>query len=125
MQTPEILERAQKYYPLSDGSPVFENIAPASIFDGGTLNSGGPTAAGFDLFSTMDGMFTMGDGDFGWQATTVYNPDGILDETLPDGSTIRSRHFVSGGTWHKRQVRGDELILGVKSGLIGWSFAAL
>ena len=125
MQTPEILERATKYYPLSDGNPTFEDVSPVGIFSPGVLNEGGPMASGFDLFSSMDSMFNTSTNDAGWEATTVYNPDGILDQTLPGGATIRSRHFVSGGSWHKRQIEGDEVIFVAKTGLMAWSFGAL
>ena len=54
MQTPEILERATKYYPLSDGNPTFDDVSPVGLFSPGVLNEGGPTASGFDLFSSMD-----------------------------------------------------------------------
>lgn len=61
----------------------------------------------------------------GWQVRARYNPGGILDSTLPAGSFVRSEHYMSGGTWHKKQVRGDDAIMMVKSGLTAWSYAAL
>ncbi len=61
----------------------------------------------------------------GWQVRARYNPGGILDSTLPLGSFVRSEHYASGGTWHKKQVRGDDAIMTVKSGLTAWSYAVL
>ena len=125
LQTSEILSRAQAYYPMTDTNPQFTRIDPIEIFDSRTLNPNGPVDGGFDLFDTMNGMFSMADTTSGWHAEANYNPDGILDATLPDGSTVRSQHFVAGGTWHKKQIEGDELIMSVKAGLMAWSWAVL
>jgi hypothetical protein len=124
LNTAEILARAQAYYPMTDTNPQFTRIDPNS-FPVGTLNPNGPVDGGFDLFDAMGGMFNMADTTSGWHAEANYNPDGILDTTLPDGSTIRSQHFVAGGTWHKKQIDGDELIKDVKQGLMAWSWAVL
>jgi hypothetical protein len=125
LTTAEILDRAQAYYPMTDANPEFTQIDPAVWFPASSLNPGGPADAGFDLFETMDDMFTVGDTTSGWSAQGNYNPNGILDNTLPDGSVIRSQHFVAGGTWHKKQIQGDEIIMGVKAGLLAWSWAVL
>jgi len=125
LTTAQILERAQAYYPMTGANPQFTRIDPVEAFSASTLNPSGPSDAGFDLFETMNGMFSMGDTTSGWHAEANYNPDGILDNTLPEGSIIRSQHFVAGGTWHKKQIEGDEIIMSVKAGLLAWSWAVL
>jgi hypothetical protein len=120
-----ILARAQAYYPMTDSNPQFSRMDPSEVFSTSSLNPDGPSDGGFDLFDTMNGMFSMADTTSGWHAEANYNPDGILDATLPNGSIIRSQHFVAGGTWHKKQIDGDELIMSVKAGLLAWSWAVL
>lgn len=125
LTTSDILGRAQAYYPMTDASPQFSRIDPSEVFEASSLNPGGPTEAGFDVFSLMNGMFTLSDTTSGWHAEANYNPNGILDNTLPEGSTIRSQHFVAGGSWHKKQIGGDGIIWDVKTGLFLWSWSVL
>jgi len=121
-----ILQRVQVYYPMTENSPDFNQLDPAaSTFDPDSLNPGGPSGDGFNVFSLMNGMFNMASNTQGWQVTASYAPGGILDETLPDGTNVRSQHFVSGGAWHKKQISGDIIIMGVKTGLFIWSAAVL
>jgi hypothetical protein len=120
-----IMQRVQIYYPMTDGNPEYTRLDPASTFDGDALNPGGPSGDGFDVFSLMNGMFGMASNTQGWQVGASYAPGGILDQTLPDGTHVRSQHFVSGGAWHKKQIRGDLIIMGVKTGLFLWSMAVL
>ncbi len=132
MQVPEtemndstILQRVQVYYPMTENSPEYNEINPEDMYNASTLNSGGPSAGGLDVFSLMGGMFSVADNTHGWNVGATYAPGGILDDTLPDGTHVQSQHFVAGGAWHKKQIDGDIIIMGVKTGLFMWSMSAL
>ena len=127
LQESTILARAQAYYPMTDNNPTFQEVNPSDIFDASTVTSGSssPSSAGFDLMSLMGDMFNVASNTHGWNVGATYAPGGILDTTLPGGSHVQSQHFVSGGTWHKKQMSGDEIIVGVKQGLFLWSLAVL
>lgn len=125
MDPSTILARAQVYYPMTDASPAFNEIDPEDLFNSGALNPGGPSDSGLDVFSLMNGMFSVASNTHGWNVEATYAPGGILDDTLPDGTHVQSQHFVSGGAWHKKQIEGDIIIMGVKTGLFLWSMAVL
>lgn len=120
-----ILERAQYYYPFTDGEPTFEELEADQVFDPNEMNEGGPAEGDLDVMSMINGMFSMASNTKGWEVGASYAPEGILAETLPDGTHVRSRHYVSGGAWHKKQISGDNLIMVVKTGLFAWSGWAL
>jgi hypothetical protein len=120
-----IVSRVSVYYPMSENAPELSEIDPADIYEAGSLNSGGPTGGGLDIFTIMGGMFNVADNINGWNVGGTYAPGGILDDTLPDGTHVQSQHFVSGGTWHKKQVEGDVIIVTAKTGLFMWSMSAL
>lgn len=120
-----IVSRVSVYYPMSENSPELNEINPTDLFNAGGLNSGGPTGGGFDVFTIMSGMFNVADNTNGWNVGATYAPGGILDDTIPDGTHVQSQHFVSGGAWHKKQVEGDIIIMGAKTGLFLWSMSAL
>lgn len=121
-----ILARAKAYYPIEDEyGAQWQQLDPASGYDAGEANPGGPSGSGLDLFGAMNGLFGMVSNTKGWHVSASYNPGGILDSTLPDGLTVRSEYFVSGGPWDKKQTRGDLTIMTVKGMLMAWSFAVL
>ena len=122
-----IMDRAQVFYPITDGDPEYLELDSGSIWDPGAATGGAdaPTGGGFDMMSLMNGMFSAASNTKGWEVEATYNPNGILNDTLPDGTTVRSRHYVSGGTWHKKQINGDIMIMAVKGGLFAWSVYAL
>jgi hypothetical protein len=121
----EILTRAQAYYPFTERNPSWQELEAEAVFDPNSLNEGGPAEGGFDALQLMNGMFSMASNTKGWEVGADYAPDGILDQTLPGGTHVRSRHYVSGGAWHKKQISGDGIIMIVKSGLMAWSVYAL
>ena len=123
--TGEIQGRISVYYPMTDNAPEINEINPTDIFNASTLNTGGPVSGGFDVFSIMNGMFSVAGNTHGWNVGATYAPGGILDDTLGDGTHVQSQHFVGGGSWHKKQIEGDIIIMGAKTGLFMWSTAAL
>jgi len=125
MSPTDIIARTQVYYPMTDNNSTYNEINPDDLFSASSLNPGGPSSGGFDAFSLMNGMFNVANNTHGWNVEATYSPGGILDSTLPDGSHVQSQHFVSGGAWHKKQIEGDEIIMGVKTGLFVWSITAL
>jgi len=120
-----IMERVTVYYPMTENQPEYIPLNQIASFTASSLNAGGPTEFGFDLFSLMNGMFATNADFQGWEVAATYNPGGILDNTLPGGSHVRSQHAVVGGGWHKKQIQGDATIMSVKSGLYAWSLDAL
>ena len=133
-QTPEtdlepsvIMSRVQRYYPMTDNNATYAQINPTDLFAASSLTGdvSSPSSGGFDLMSLMSDMFNVASNTQGWNVGAVYAPGGILDTTLPGGSHVQSQHFVSGGSWHKKQMDGDEIIVGVKQGLFLWSIAVL
>ena len=125
MEPSVILQRAQIYYPMTDSSPAYNEINPDDLFEAGGLNGGGPSGGGLDVFMLMNGMFSVASNTHGWNVEATYAPGGILDDTIPDGTHVQSQHFVSGGAWHKKQIEGDIIIMGVKTGLFLWSMSVL
>lgn len=124
--SPDVIqERSQFYYPFTDHEPSYEELEAAEVFNANDLNEGGPAEGSLDVMAMLNGMFSMASNTKGWEVGASYAPEGILDETIPDGTHVRSRHFVSGGAWHKKQISGDNLIMVVKTGLFAWSGWAL
>jgi len=122
-----IQARVQVYYPLVENAPEYLPVDRSSgeAFDANALVSGG-AGGGTGVMSALSGLLdNVSTNVVGWQVRARYNPGGILDSTLPAGSFVRSEHYMAGGTWHKKQVRGDDAIMMVKSGLTAWSYAAL
>lgn len=125
-ETDTILARAEAYYPLqAEYGSQFNDLDADSLYSADDMNSGGPEGDGMTIFSMMGSMFGVVSNTSGWEVTANYNPGGILDSTLPGGSNVRSQHFVSGGSWHKKQMEGDLMIMGVKGMLFAWSLAVL
>jgi len=120
-----IMNRVSVYYPMSENAPERTEINPTDLFASGSLNPGGPSGGGFDVFTIMSGMFNVASNTNGWNVGATYAPGGILDDTIPDGTHVQSQHFVSGGAWHKKQIDGDIIIMGAKTGLFMWSMSAL
>lgn len=128
----EIMARAQAYYPLSDRNP-FYNDSSSSVWSGSGIaeaglepeGGGGPTDGGLDIFGAVDSMMSVASNSHGFVVGGTYAPGGILDQTIPDGSRTFSGSYVSGGTWHKKQINGDVVISGVKAALFLWSSYAL
>ncbi len=122
-----ILARAAVYYPMEDEyGAQFNNLEPDSLYSASDMDSGGgPGGDGMSIFSILGGMMGVASNTKGWEVTANYNPGGILDSTLPGGSSVRSQHFVSGGAWHKKQMEGDLIIMAVKGSLFLWSTTVL
>ncbi|GEM_PF-1543434 len=129
LEQSQIEGRATVYYPMTDNDMQIMNLDAGSIFPG--VDSTTPGAGPFNAGSLMQGMFGMASNTTGYEVSAKYAPNGILDDTLPDGTSVRSRHYVSGGTWHKKHLGdtvpggGDTIIMMVKGGLFGWSSWAL
>jgi hypothetical protein len=122
-----IMSRAQAYFPLQDefdGQWTRLDPSTASSSDADTDTSG-PSGNGLDIFSILNGLFGQVSNTHGWMVQASYAPGGILDSTLPDGTAVRSQHFVSGGPWDKKQTRGDLIITATKTALMAWSVAVL
>ena len=122
-----IQSRASVYYPMLENAPEYFRLDRADVFDAGSVvPSGGGGGGGLGVISALSGVIDSVSNDVtGWQVRASYNPGGILDSTLPGGSFVRSEHYVAGGTWHKKQVRGDDAIMMVKGSLTAWSYAVL
>lgn len=129
LEANEVEARATVYYPMTDSDMQIMNLDAGSVFPG--VDSSTPGAGPMNVGSLMSGMFSMASNTTGYEVSAKYAPNGILDDTLPDGTNVRSRHYVSGGTWHKKHLSevvpggGDTLIVMVKGGLFGWSSWAL
>ena len=118
--------RVQVYYPMTENAPEYLPVdrAMGDAFDSNALVGGGGGGAG--VMSALSGVLdNVSTNVVGWQVRARFNPGGMLDSTLPLGTYVRSEHYASGGTWHKKQVRGDDAIMMVKSGLTAWSYAVL
>ncbi len=122
-----LLSRVQTYYPMLENNPQYIELTQNSLsgYSISEYNPGGPSSDGLDVFQLVNGVFDEVSSINGWMVTASYAPGGILDDTLPGGTAVRSQHFVGGGTWHKKQIEGDELIRGVKLGLYAWSMTVL
>jgi len=121
-----INSRAQVYYPMTDHSPTYVELNPMDPAESpSSANSSFPSAGPLNIASTLSGMLSFASQTRGFEVGATYAPNSILDNTLPGGTHVRSRHFVSGGTWHKKQTYGDLQIMGVKWALMGWSTIAL
>jgi len=119
-----IQARVGAYYPMLENAPEYVSLDRFDVFDAGGLASGGD--GGLGVISALSGVLSSVSNDVtGWEVNATYNPGGILDNTLPGGSAVRSKHYVAGGTWHKKQVRGDDAIMMVKTSLTAWSYAVL
>ena len=122
-----IQARVQAYYPMVENAPEYIPVdrSTSDAFDANSLvgGSGGGGTGVMTALSTV--LNTVSTNVVGWQVRARYNPGGILDTTLPAGSFVRSEHYMTGGTWHKKQVRGDDAIMTVKGGLTAWSYAVL
>jgi Flp pilus assembly protein TadG len=121
-----IQARVQAYYPMVENAPEYLPVdrTTGDAFNANSLVGGGGGGAGvMTALSTV--LNTVSTNVIGWQVRARYNPGGILDSTLPAGSFVRSEHYMTGGTWHKKQVRGDDAIMTVKDGLTAWSYAVL
>ena len=121
-----IQSRAQAYYPMTEYNPTYvelDPMEPAESPSGAseTIPSSGP----LNVASFLSGMLSFASQTRGFEVGATYAPNGILNSTLPGGTHVRSRHYVSGGTWHKKQISGDFIILGVKYALFAWSGFAL
>ncbi len=129
LETNDIEGRATTYYPMTDNQPAFNKLDAGSIFTG--VDTTTPGAGPLNVGSAMNGMFSMASNTTGYEVTAKYAPNGILDDTLPDGTSVRSQHYVSGGAWHKKHLAeivplgGDTIIVGVKGRLFAWSSWAL
>jgi hypothetical protein len=125
MEEATIQARVRNYYPMLENAPEYVELDRFDVFDAGSVVSGGG-AGGLGVVSALSGVLDNVANDVtGWQVRARYNPGGILDSTLPGGSFVRSEHYVGGGTWHKKQVRGDDAIMMVKGSLTAWSYAVL
>ena len=126
IQDSMVQSRAQVYYPMTDHNPTYEELEP---FDPGAspgaANASFPSSGPLNLASSLSNMLSFASQTRGFEVGATYAPNSILDGTLPGGTHVRSRHFVSGGTWHKKQTYGDLQIVGVKWALMGWSSIAL
>jgi hypothetical protein len=121
-----ILARAELYYPMQDEyGAEFNNLEPASLYNAEDMDSGGPGGDGMTVFAILGGMMDVASNTKGWSVSANYNPGGILNSTLPGGTTVHSQHFVSGGAWHKKQMEGDLIIMAVKGSLFLWSTTVL
>ena len=129
LDTATIEARANTYYPMTNNNSAFQQLDAGSIFTG--VDTTTPGAGGLNVGTLMNGMFSMASNTTGYEVTAKYAPNGILDDTLPNGTQVRSRHYVSGGAWHKKHLGevvplgGDTLIGMVKGGLFAWSSWAL
>ena len=129
LSTQTIEARAMAYYPMTDNSPSYNALDAGSIFTG--VDTSTPGSGGLNVGSLMNGMFSMASNTTGYEVTAKYAPNGILDDTLPNGTSVRSQHYVSGGAWHKKHLGevvpggGDSIIGVVKLGLFTWSGVAL
>ncbi len=120
-----ILARAATYYPMIENAPQFIQLSRSDVFEADSLLAGGGDG-GLGVISALSNLISSVETNVtGWQVQASYNPGGILDTTLPGGSAVRSQHFVAGGTWHKKQTRGDDAIMMVKGALTAWSYAVL
>jgi hypothetical protein len=114
---------------MTGNNSSFQKLDAGSIFSG--VDTTTPGAGGLNVGSLMNGMFSMASNTTGYEVSAKYAPGGILDDTLPGGTTVRSRHWVSGGAWHKKHLGevvpggGDTIIGLVKGGLFAWSSWAL
>jgi len=125
LEDDQILARSQAYFPLQDEfNGQWTQLDPASdsVPDSDTS---GPSDGALDVFSILNGLFGQVSNTHGWMVQASYAPGGILDSTLPDGTNVRSQHFVSGGPWDKKQTRGDLIITTTKLALMTWSAAVL
>lgn len=123
----QIQARAQQYYPLQDNyEGSWTQMDPQSGFDTGSLSgSGGSGAGGMDFMGLVNGLFNFASNSKGYMVQANYNPGGLMNNVLPDGTHVRSLYVVSGGPWDKRQTRGDLMIMAAKGALMAWSTAAL
>lgn len=129
LDSSQVESRMSVYYPMTDNEPSFTNLDAGSIFPG--VDTSTPGAGPMNVGSIMNGMFGFASNTTGYEVTAKYAPGGILDDTLPDGTSVRSRHYVSGGAWHKKHMGelmpggGDTMIGLVKGALFAWSGWAL
>jgi len=121
-----IMDRVQVYYPMTGNSPEFTELNPMDpASDPSSANENFPSSGPLNFFSLLSPLMSMASQTRGFEVGATYAPNSILDETLPGGTHVRSRHFVSGGAWHKKQTYGDLQIMAVKTGLFAWSSYAL
>ncbi|MBJ94298.1 MAG: hypothetical protein CMP23_07430 [Rickettsiales bacterium] len=121
-----IQARVEAYYPMVENAPEYFSIDRSMGDAMDTSSIIGSSSGGAGVMSAMGDMLgSVSTNVVGWQVRARYNPGGILDSTLPAGSFVRSEHYMAGGTWHKKQARGDDAIMMVKSGLTAWSYAVL
>jgi hypothetical protein len=122
----DVMSRVQVYYPMTENEPTYTELDPMDQLFGGSSSVGSfPSSGPLDFVSLLNPMFSMASQTRGYSVGAAYAPDGILDDTLPNGTQVHSQHFVSGGAWHKKQILGDIQIMGVKTALFAWSSYAL
>ncbi len=126
MEDSVIQARVQVYYPMTGNNPTFDELAPMDpASDPSAANENFPSSGPLNFFSLLSPLMSFASQTRGFEVGATYAPNSILDETLPGGTHVRSRHFVSGGSWHKKQTYGDLQIMAVKTGLFAWSSYAL
>ncbi|MCO4768765.1 MAG: pilus assembly protein [Deltaproteobacteria bacterium] len=126
LEDSQIMSRAQAYYPMTDHNPTYVELAPFDpAANPSSANSSFPSSGPLNMASSLSNMLSFASQTRGFEVGATYAPNSILDNTLPGGTHVRSRHFVSGGTWHKKQTYGDLQIMAVKGALMAWSAVAL
>ena len=97
-----VQSRVQVYYPMTDHNPTYVELAP---FDPGANPSDANASVGLlGVASALGNLLSFASQTRGFELGATYAPNSILDSTLPGGTHVRSPHFVSGGTWHKKQT---------------------
>ena len=126
LEDTDISNRARAYYPMTDHNPTYDELAPFDpAASPSSANASFPSSGPLNMASALSNMLSFASQTRGFEVGATYAPNSILDSTLPGGTHVRSRHFVSGGTWHKKQTYGDLQIMAVKGALMAWSAIAL